>query len=426
MTITNSKNECILSIGSNATGSKFDKLESSLVLLSAINGVRIKNISSVYKTKPMVKTFPDSIAECEEFLNLVCILETFIQNPIEMLACIENIESQLGKIHTKEKTWKARDIDIDILSWNNKYYNDGNIIIPHYDMHNRSFVLDPLSEICDNINTQIGPIDLLKHRLSIKEKQAQKMLIINVTPDSFSDGGEMMKHEALYSKISNAFENYVQIIDIGAQATSPNKTQIEAKIEIERLIPAFEIINGLKEKYKYIRPKISLDSYNYDVVKFILERYDLDIINDVSGCIDIRLAKLAIDYDKKYVLQHSITIPTDKNITIPISLDPIQEINNWFDEKIKTLSNIGLEKSNIIIDPGIGFGKTAYQDYHIIQNIEHIFHHGCRVLVGHSRKSFIKNIYHISDINNLDKRTTDLSYELIDKGVNILRLHDVY
>jgi 2-amino-4-hydroxy-6-hydroxymethyldihydropteridine diphosphokinase/dihydropteroate synthase len=426
MAITNNKNECILSIGSNTIGSKFFKIESSLALLSAVDEIKIKDISSVYKTKPMVKTFPDSIAECEEFLNLVCIIETSIKNPAEMLVCIENIESQLGKISTKEKTWKAREIDIDILSWNNKYYSDGNIIMPHYDMHNRSFVLDPLSEICDNINTQIGSIDLLKHRLVAKDKQAQKMLIVNVTPDSFSDGGEMMSYEALYNKISHAFENYVQIIDIGAQATSPNKTQIEAKIEIERLIPSFEIINVLKEKYKYIKPRISLDSYSYDVIKFILDTYDIDIINDVSGCKNIEIAKLAKDYNKKYVLQHSITIPTDKNITIPINLDPIQTINNWFDEKITTLVNIGLSKSNIIIDPGIGFGKTAYQDYHIIQNIEHIFHHGCRVLVGHSRKSFIKHVYHVSDIQDLDKKTTNISYELIDKGVNILRLHDVY
>jgi 2-amino-4-hydroxy-6-hydroxymethyldihydropteridine diphosphokinase/dihydropteroate synthase len=426
MAITSGKNQCILSIGSNAIGSKFEKIESSLALLSQINSTRIKDISSVYKTKPMVKTFPDSISECEEFLNLVCIIETSISNPSDMLAYIEKIETQLGKIHTKQKTWKAREIDIDILSWNNEYFNDENIMIPHYDMHNRSFILDPLSELCENINTQIGSINLLRHRLSLKERQSQKMLIVNVTPNSFSDGGEMMQHEALHKKISSAFENYVQIIDIGAQATSPNKVQIDKNTEISRLIPAFDIINDLKKKYKYIRPKISLDSYNYDVIKFILEKYDIDIINDVSGCRDARIIKLAIDYNKKYVLQHSLTIPTDKNIIIPIDSNPIETLNQWFDFKINAIKDIGLKKSNIIIDPGIGFGKTAYQDYYIIQNIEQLLHYGCRILVGHSRKSFIKQVYHISDINDLDKKTLQISIELESKGVNVLRLHDLY
>lgn len=244
--------------------------------------------------------------------------------------------------------------------------------------------------------------------------------ILNITPDSFSDGGKYMNHDDAINYANSLIEDGANIIDIGAESTRPNGTSITATQEQVRLENILPEISKIAREHNV---KISLDSRHKDtILKFI--DY-IDIINDVSGLDDMAIVEIASRSQKYVIAMHSLTIPVDPNVNM-LNDNPIEEIYNWAEDKINFLTSNNIH--NIIIDPGIGFGKKPIQSWNIINNISKLKKLFYPILIGHSRKRFLKTKLSTSDKNNLyklDNITSQISMKLVKNGIDYLRVHNV-
>ena len=250
--------------------------------------------------------------------------------------------------------------------------------------------------------------------------------ILNLTPDSFFDGGKHNTCELALQQVAKMLQAGACIIDIGAESTKPNSQPLTLQQEQERLLKILPSIIAYiktfnKENQKNI--KISLDSYHFHTIKMGLEM-GIDIINDVSGLVDEKIVDLAMQYQCQVILMHNLAIHSNPNLIINTNLNINSEIFNWAKQKIAKLLAKGIKKTNIIFDPGLGFSKNAAQCIKILKEIV-IYHNlGVEILVGHSQKSFLDAI----EIENLSRsqKTLLISQYLAKKQMQYLRVHNVY
>ncbi|MSP10984.1 MAG: dihydropteroate synthase [Pelagibacteraceae bacterium] len=242
------------------------------------------------------------------------------------------------------------------------------------------------------------------------------MGVINLTPDSFSDGGKFNKKNLGYKHALSLVKTGAKILDIGGESTRPGSKPISSKIEWLR------INKTLKKLVK--KNIVSLDSRKSDIIEKGI-KLGVNIINDVSGLsFDDNTINILKKYNIPFVLQHTKGTPQfmQKN---PNYKNVILEIYDYFEKKIKLLRNIGIKHNKIIIDPGIGFGKSVKHNVQILKNIS-IFHSlGFPILLGISRKRFIKDLAGINDSKFRLGGTVSSSIFAIMQGVQILRVHDV-
>lgn len=237
------------------------------------------------------------------------------------------------------------------------------------------------------------------------------MGIVNVTPDSFSDGGKTLDPQSALRAIAQRFDEGADAVDIGAESTRPGATPLSAEQEWQRLKPVLDGINTIRG-----RGIISLDTYHPQTAAKALS-YDVDIINDVSGFSSAEMIKALVSCDCRIVVMHSLGVPADKSVTLPDSCDVIGELVRWARARIERLQDAGIALSRIVFDPGIGFGKTAAQSTYIVRNVSVLKTIGVPILVGHSRKSFLSG--------DRDVATLAASAALAEAGVDWLRVHDV-
>ncbi|NDF11286.1 MAG: dihydropteroate synthase [Proteobacteria bacterium] len=249
--------------------------------------------------------------------------------------------------------------------------------------------------------------------------KTQLVGIVNVTPDSFSDGGVANNAQTALMLAKKHFDEGAHIIDIGAESTRPGATPISIHEEWDRLQPVLKLL----EK-KLPKAVLSIDTYHAETVAKLVT-HEIDWINDVSGgCPEI--AKLISRYDTfHHVIMHNLGVPANKDKTLPASQDPISAILHWAEEKLIELERIGLSSSRIILDPGIGFGKTPEQSVHILRHIKELKILGVPLMVGHSRKSFLSFFGGTATMEEKDKRTAEISAHLQREGVEYIRVHNV-
>ncbi len=244
------------------------------------------------------------------------------------------------------------------------------------------------------------------------------MGIINVTPDSFSDGGEAFGIEQAVKKASSLIEAGAHILDIGGESTRPFSDPVPLEEEIKRVIP---VIKAIREGFPEII--ISVDTYKSKVAELALEA-GADIINDISGGqFDPTIMEIARDFHCPYVLMHIKGTPKNMQIN-PSYEDVIKEIKDYFNERIEVALKKGISEDKIILDPGLGFGKNFQHNLEILKNLEvfHEFNHP--ILLGPSRKSFIGEILRKPPLER-DAGTAGLSIYAYLKGVHILRVHNI-
>ena len=248
------------------------------------------------------------------------------------------------------------------------------------------------------------------------QKLPNIMGVLNLTPDSFSDGGKFNKTS---KGIKHAFEmirDGANLIDIGGESTRPGSKTVNPKNEWNRIN---RILRSVTKKIP-----VSLDTRKSEIMEKGI-KLGVKIINDVSG---LNYDKKTLDILKKYqipfVIQHSKGTPENMQIS-PTYKNELLDIYDFFDMKIKTLRSIGIKHNNIILDPGLGFGKNLKHNMNLIRKIS-IFHTlGFPILVGNSRKRFIKEIAKKNDSKNRIGGTIASSIYLMMQGVQILRIHDV-
>jgi dihydropteroate synthase len=251
--------------------------------------------------------------------------------------------------------------------------------------------------------------------MSAQKKQI--MGILNITPDSFYDGGKFFSHEEAYLHAVNLKSEGADIIDIGGESTRPGAESIGAQEEIDRILP---VVERLK---KNIDIRISIDTTKSDVAGECLKA-GADIINDISGFkFDPRMAEIVSQYNCETVLMHIQGKP--ENMQENISYENlIEDIRIALLNSVATAINAGIKKEKIIIDPGIGFGKEIEHNYQIINAIKDFKNTGYRVLLGLSQKSLIWKLYNDKTIDRLPA-TIALNMIGIYNGADIIRVHDV-
>ena len=242
------------------------------------------------------------------------------------------------------------------------------------------------------------------------------MGILNLTPDSFSDGGKFNDEKSALLQAEKMIKDGADFIDIGAQSTRPNADFLSARQEILRIGNVISLI-----KKEFPETLISLDTFYADVVKFGFDE-GIDVVNDISGGdFDDNLLKTVAKTKLPYILMHSNSTYQNMHEKIQYE-DIIVSLNYSFSKKINELQKLGID--DVILDPGFGFGKTIEDQYKMIDELEYIGFGKYPLLIGISRKSFIYKPLgkHPTEIN---EETQNLHRKVLEKGAKILRVHDV-
>ena len=242
------------------------------------------------------------------------------------------------------------------------------------------------------------------------------MGIINMTPDSFFDGGKYNSHEKALKKIENMIGNGATIIDIGGCSTRPGSNFISISKEWDRIE---DIIKNSIKRFPNII--ISIDTYRAEIAKRGLEE-GASIINDVSaGSYDSNMYEVVSNYKAPYVLMHLRGTPKTMNLKSNYK-NLMAELLRFFSKKIDSLNEFGI--NDIILDPGFGFAKDYDQNYDILKNLSLLNKFNLPILVGLSRKSFVKKKFGSSNKDSLNG-TIKLNKIAVANGASILRVHDV-
>lgn len=242
------------------------------------------------------------------------------------------------------------------------------------------------------------------------------MGILNLTPDSFSDGGKFNDEKSALLQAEKMIKEGADFIDIGAQSTRPNAEFLSAQEEILRIGNVISLI-----KKEFPETLISLDTFYADVVKFGLDE-GIDLVNDISGGdFDENLLKTVAETKLPYILMHSNSSYQNMHEKIQYE-DIVVSLNYYYSKKINELQQLGID--DVILDPGFGFGKTIEDQYKMIDEVDHIGFAKYPLLIGISRKSFIyKPLGKLP--TEIKEETQKLHRKVLEKGAKILRVHDV-
>ncbi|MBM4765290.1 dihydropteroate synthase [Bacillus sp. B15-48] len=259
------------------------------------------------------------------------------------------------------------------------------------------------------IEQKHGIIQAGRYRLDYQEKTLI-MGVLNVTPDSFSDGGKYNRIDAALKHVSQMVEDGADIIDIGGESTRPGYTPISPEEELERIIPIIEAIAA------NIDIPLSVDTYKSTVASGALEA-GAHIINDIWGAkADMDIAKVASKYDVPIILQHN---RKDEQYSYFI-----RDVYNDLFKSVGLARIAGVKPEKIILDPGIGFAKNHEQNLEMMRNLDTMVSLGYPVLLGTSRKRFIGNILNLPVTERMEGTGATVCYG-IQKGCQIVRVHDV-
>lgn len=242
------------------------------------------------------------------------------------------------------------------------------------------------------------------------------MGILNLTPDSFSDGGKFNNEKSALLQVEKLIKDGADFIDIGAQSTRPNAEFLSAEEEIRRIGTIISLI-----KKEFPETLISLDTFYAEVVKFGYNE-GLDVVNDISGGdFDENLLKTVAETKLPYILMQSNSTYQNMHEKIHYE-DIIVSLNYSFSKKINELQKLGIY--DVILDPGFGFGKTVEDQYKMIDETEFIGFERFPLLIGISRKSFIYKPLNKTPLEIIEE-TQKLHRKVLEKGAKILRVHDV-
>ncbi|BFZ53564.1 trifunctional dihydropteroate synthetase [Savitreella phatthalungensis] len=396
-----------LGVGSNL-GDRKRTIENALNLLDD-RGIRVVNTSQLYESQPMyVRDQPD-------FLNAVCCVMTTLPPHTLMHAC-QQIEKDLGRVKLVDKG--PRSVDLDILSYDDESIDTPDLKIPHIGIQERDFVHIPLSDIAPELE-KFGIIraNLQNHSLKLHQPHLKEgtnlMLIYNATPDSFSGG---MGLETLAEFLSDV--RGVDIIDVGGQSTRPGSDFLSPQEELRRVLPVIERIRALGYK-----GELSIDTFYADVARAACEA-GATIVNDISGGkLDNNMLSTVARIGCPIVLMHMRGTPQtmmdEANTRYPdgVAQTMVAELN----ERYRAAIAAGVRSWNVILDPGIGFSKTAEQNLELLRTPL-----GGKIpwLVGPSRKGFIGTITGVTEPRLRTLGTAACITASVAQGARIVRVHE--
>lgn len=405
-----------LALGSNL-GDRRAALEHALGRLGS-HGIELERVSPVVETPALLPD--DAPAEWNRpFLNVVARCATHL-TPTATLAAAKAIEGALGRADPRK--WSPRPIDVDLLLFGNEVIRTDELVVPHAELHRREFVLTPLAALEPGLVIPGAGKTALALSRELGRNVPLWMGIVNVTPDSFSDGGRHVQWSAIEPVVDSMTAAGVHAIDFGAESTRPGAVPLTAKEELERLAP---VLDAAIDKFsgRLIRPAISVDTYHVETARFVIE-HGADVVNDVGGLTDPAMIELAATSAAVWIAMHQVSIPADPKRTLDTDRSAVDQVVAWLEDRLGVWSAAGLPADRVIFDPGIGFGKTPLQSLDLLRHIDKFVRADVRLLVGHSRKSFMRSVAG-DDMRARDMVTIGASMDLGARGVDMLRVHNV-
>ena len=409
---------------------------------------------AVLEQSPVYRTPPWGYTDQPDFLNQVLVGETALP-PKELLAYVKRLEAEIGRQETFR--WGPREIDIDILDYGGLVQKFENLTLPHPRLHERAFMLVPLAavdpawqhpvlkdtaaELLENLPqeeitefqgemtmTKPTHLEIDGHKF-LWGSRTYVMGIVNVTPDSFSGDGLIQGQNPVEAAVAQAREFAAQgadILDVGGESTRPGSEPVGAAEEIERVIPVVEALAG------EINLPISIDTYKAEVAAAALDA-GAALINDVWGCkADPGIAPLAAERGAPVILMHNRSTPKNAEVQarlggryLGVEYDElIEDIKRELLESVEIARSAGVPDEHIILDTGIGFGKTVNQNLELLNRTDEIRALGFPVLIGSSRKSFIGYTLDLPPDQRVEGTAATVAVAVM-RGADIIRVHDV-
>lgn len=414
-----------ISLGSNF-GNRLDYLRKAVRLLKDLYFTDLK-CSIILETKAL-QPIGAPADWGKPFLNMIVWGHSTL-SPIELLKGLKEIEHKLGR-PTNYKKWAPRTIDLDILLWDDVLLNTADIMIPHPELLNRFFLVHLMALINPFYRHPITHKtfgEIANNIPNINECFQNSFVlfpqlvgIVNITLDSFSDGGLYIKPDHAIQRSMELATQGASMIELGAQSTRPNNTNIlTSEMEYNRLATVLEGLHDLMNMNS-----ISIDSYCDEVILKTLDNYPVTWINDVKGDLKNSTLQKIAQQGCKFVAMHSLSIPQRKEINLPHNYSPVFYLTEWAKKKIRHLLQCGFQEDEIVLDPGIGFGKSAYQNILLLQHIDQIKTLGYPLLIGHSRKIYNAS-FSKEPSSSRDIETIAASNHLFSKHIDFLRVHNV-
>lgn len=424
-----------ISLGSNL-GNRLKNLQDALNYLE--QGL-LQNIqvSIVIETKAILP--PNAPKSWNiSYFNMI-VVGTSSLDPGSMLHSLKNIELQLGRKLESPK-WSPRVIDLDILLVDDLVISNDLLNIPHAELLNRDFLIYLLRTMVDFYDFVINNRksdsifqEICSSLLKIEDYALDDLCvnafvikpglvgIVNVTQDSFSDGGKFKNVDSVLKYIEKLMNEGATIVDIGVQSTRPN-AQISHN-DISEYNALSEILTELKPLISTQKLHVSIDTFRPNVMLKLIENYDIYWINDVKSSLDDDCLKEICNSGTKYCFMHSLEVPPQSNI-LNKEIDPVDTLMKWATKYKNRLIEIGFHKNNIIMDLGIGFGKNQHQNIHLMRNIQSFKRLNVPIMVGHSRKSYINAFAMKSHPMHRDIETIISSIAMKNR-VDFLRVHNI-
>ncbi|MEM7001763.1 MAG: dihydropteroate synthase [Pseudomonadota bacterium] len=399
-----------LSLGANL-GDRAATLEAAIQALHDTAGVQVKAVSGVYENPALV---PDGAPATwhQPYLNLALEIET-TRSPLALLDATQGIEQQFGRTGEAPR-WAPRVLDIDIISCGGQRFTSDRLELPHPRAHQRDFVLAPLKDLNCELTLPGQKRNILQLARASRVCLPAWMQIINATPDSFSgDGGAWTSLGATSDAGPEA-----QYLDVGAESTRPGATPVAPDEEWRRLAPLLAT-----RATTWLQPRLSIDTRYATTAQRALQ-FGVHVINDVAGLQDPAMLNVVAATDCDVVLMHSLSVPAAPAVVLAETEDVVELVCEWLAERIEQLQRAGVARRRIIIDPGLGFGKTAAQSWALVRGVDRLLELPCRLLIGHSRKSFLASVTRASAAER-DLETVAVSERLAQRGVDLLRVHNL-
>jgi dihydropteroate synthase/2-amino-4-hydroxy-6-hydroxymethyldihydropteridine diphosphokinase len=424
--------ELVVGLGSSSADAH-EMLRRARACLRASPGFELVRTSAIYRSDALLPEGAPASWDVP-YLNAACRLKLDRELAAdEIVAVFKAIERELGRITDPKKTqrWAPRPIDLDLLAWGRADHASAAIQIPHAGLFGRPFALLPTLD-CADLELEPDARRLatqwrydLPERVPLRTRRTELAWpelvgILNLTPDSFSDGDPALDRIRVARSIERMHEAGARIIDVGAESTRPGATPLDSSQEIARITPRLPALLGAKREHGLA---ISLDSRHPGTISWAAERGLADWINDVEGFASPRMLELGARTGLRCVAMHSLGIPPRADRTLDPARDPVEQILEWGHATLERMTRSGIPRDRIVLDPGLGFGKTPAQNAALAMRVDEL---GClpaRLLVGHSRKRFLDPASRLA-ASERDLETAILSAQLSHAAVDYLRVHD--
>jgi len=439
------RNTIYLGLGSNL-GDRVKYLLQAVSMLSA--EIEITAEYSIYETPPW------GFTDQAPFLNQV-VKGTTSLTPGNLLDFLKAIEKKIGRKETFK--YGPREIDIDILFFDDLIIEEENLVVPHPKFHERAFMLVPFSEIDPSFIHPTQKLEItellikqdysdikvfiskgkkpMHQTLKINDKEfiwgsrTYVMGIINMTPDSFSGDGLQTKDNSLTFALDQAkgfVDSGADILDVGGESTRPGSDPVGTQEELDRVIP---VIEKLSDELDTV---ISVDTYKHEVAEAAISA-GAHMINDVWGFkADPLMAATAAKLNVPVILMHNRSNPKTAEVQENLGgryigveyKDLISDIKTELMKSVQIAVEAGISKDKIILDPGIGFGKTVDQNLELLNKTDQVRDLGYPILIGPSRKSFIGYTLNLPQDQRVEGTAAAVAVAIV-RGADIVRVHDV-